>query len=138
MQAIRTKYHGPTDTRGSVITAKAEAGSITIPYPHDQGDGEPAHREAAVALVRKLGWATGRVDWRGVEEPQLIGGSLPDGSYVFTMLTEDRLADMLVGPTSGAKARELAARIMGAWDYENDVHKVTGRGPDHRTGSERP
>ena len=53
MQAITTTYHGPTDTRGSRITARCEAGSITVPYDHSAYD---AHTVAFVALVKKLGW----------------------------------------------------------------------------------
>lgn len=72
MQAIQTKYHGPTDTKGSKITARAEAGRVTVPYDHAL-NGQENHREAARALVAKLGW-TGSYH----------GGALPDGSYAWT------------------------------------------------------
>ena len=50
MKAIVTKYHGPTDTRGSRITASDEDGNkCTIPYPY-QLSGEACHRAAAQAL----------------------------------------------------------------------------------------
>jgi hypothetical protein len=70
MQAIVTKYAGPTNTRGSRIIAKCEAGSVTIPYPHELS-GEDVHRKAAEALCAKLKW-----------EGKLIGGSTKTG-YVF-------------------------------------------------------
>lgn len=54
MQAIVTKYLGPTNHRGSRIKATCWRDSITIPYPHDEHHGEPAHRVAAVALVAKM------------------------------------------------------------------------------------
>ena len=76
MQAILTKYLGPTNTRGGRIKATAAAGSITIDYPHELSCGQPAHRAAAEALVKKLGW----------DAPQygtLLGGCLPDGCYCF-------------------------------------------------------
>lgn len=55
-QAIMTKYHGPTNTRGARITAESEAGhKISIPYPHELHD-EEKHRTAAAALCDRLGW----------------------------------------------------------------------------------
>lgn len=74
MQAIQTKYLGPTNYRGARIKARCEAGSITIDYPYEKNAGEDAHRVAADALMRKVGWSY-----------RLVGGGLPDGSYVFTM-----------------------------------------------------
>jgi len=71
MQAIRTKYHGPTNTRGARITATSGSGlKCTIPYPYELS-GEACHREAATALCNKLQWPT-----------DLIGGELKDG-FVF-------------------------------------------------------
>lgn len=74
MQAIQTKYLGPTNTRGSRIKATCAAGSITIGYPHELGQGQPAHRKAAETLATKLGWSA---------HGQLLGGQLPDHSHVF-------------------------------------------------------
>lgn len=55
VQAIVTKYIGPTNTRGSRIKAKAAAGSVTVSYEHGLGI-EQNHAKAAEALVRKFGW----------------------------------------------------------------------------------
>lgn len=55
MQSIRTRYHGPTDTRGSRIKASCEGGTLTVPYDHALNLGEN-HRAAALALAEKLGW----------------------------------------------------------------------------------
>lgn len=76
MQSIVTTYHGPTNTRGSRIYARATggAGSISIPYPHELSS-EAAHDKAAVALCKKLGW-----------KGRLARGSAPGGKgnmYVF-------------------------------------------------------
>lgn len=74
-QAIITKFYGPTNTRGSRITAKAWAGSVTVPYKH-RLSAEDNHRAAAQALADKL-------EWQG----KMIGGGLPDTSgyaFVFT------------------------------------------------------
>lgn len=72
MKAIVTKYHGPTNTKGSRITATDEDGNrTTISYPHELS-GEAVHLAAAQALCDKMKW-TGK----------LSGGSLKNG-YVFT------------------------------------------------------
>ena len=55
MQAIVTKYLGPTDVKGARIGARCDAGSITIEYPHELS-GDDVHAAAAMALCRKLGW----------------------------------------------------------------------------------
>lgn len=55
MQAIRTKYLSPTNTRGARIKATCEAGSLTVPYRYDL-DTSDMHRKAAFELMEKLGW----------------------------------------------------------------------------------
>ncbi len=70
MKAIRTKYFGPTDFRGSRIKATDGDNSVTIAYPHELS-GEAVHRKAAELLCFRL-------HWKGT----LIAGSLKDG-YVF-------------------------------------------------------
>jgi hypothetical protein len=55
MQTIVTKYHGPTNTRGSRISASCAAGRISLAYDHAlNADGN--HDAAALALINKLGW----------------------------------------------------------------------------------
>lgn len=55
MQAIITKYIGPTNHRGSRIKAECEAGSITIPYDYGLDDVD-LHLKAVNALIKKLDW----------------------------------------------------------------------------------
>lgn len=75
MKAISTRYHGPTNTRGSKITASDEDGNrVSIGYPHELS-GEACHRKAAETLCAKMGW-TGN----------LIGGSTKRG-YVFVFVS---------------------------------------------------
>lgn len=77
MQAIVTKYIGPTDTKGARIKATCDAGSITIDYPHELS-GDDVHAKAAMALVRKLGWDD------AMREKSWACGSLPNqNGYVF-------------------------------------------------------
>lgn len=79
MQAINTKYFGPTNVRDSRIIAKCVAGKIIVPYDHGF-DGDTNHKIAAQKLADKLGWNT---PWYG----KLVSGDGPDGStyHVFTM-----------------------------------------------------
>jgi len=66
-QAIETKYHGPTNSRGSRISARSQAGRIFVHYDHALSI-EANHHAACLALATKLGW-TGR--W--------VGGARADG-----------------------------------------------------------
>lgn len=76
MQAIQTKYFGPSNVRGSRIKAQCEAGQLTVPYDHGL-DVECNHMAAAAQLRDKLGWNT---PFHG----QLVGGCLPkDQGYAF-------------------------------------------------------
>lgn len=75
MQAILTRYLGPTNSRGALIKAICAAGSITISYP-DELSGQAVHRKAAEALVSKLEWV--HPNYGG-----LLGGCLPNGDYCF-------------------------------------------------------
>lgn len=77
MQAIQTKYHGPTDHSGSRISATCDAGRIIIGWDHALNVADN-HRAAADALVVKLGW-DGERSWRPLA---WTSGSLKDGSYV--------------------------------------------------------
>jgi hypothetical protein len=57
MQAITTTYHGPTNTKGSRITARCAGGSKTVWYDHALSL-EANHRSAAYDLAHKMGWAS--------------------------------------------------------------------------------
>lgn len=78
MQAILTKYKGPTNARGSRVYAICEGGSITLPWD-DALNSDDNHRAAAEALNVKIG-RTGRT---------LIAGGMPTSSpfaYAFVEL----------------------------------------------------
>lgn len=76
MKAILTKYHGPTNTRGSRITAFDGDASASIPYPHELS-GEACHRAAANALCEKMGY----------DSTLLISGEMDHG-YAFVFAPE--------------------------------------------------
>lgn len=74
MQAIITKYLGPTNVKGSRIKATCAAGSVTIDYPHELS-GMDCHAKAAYALLAKMHW-----------DYKLMGGQLPSGDYAFVLV----------------------------------------------------
>lgn len=55
MQAISTKFYGPTNYRGSRIRAKADAGTVWVDWKYELGV-EENHDRAAWAFARKFGW----------------------------------------------------------------------------------
>jgi hypothetical protein len=71
LQAITTKYIGPTNHRGSRIKATCAARSLTVSYD-DAMNSTDNHKLAAYKLAETMGW---RADYRG--------GVLPDGGYCF-------------------------------------------------------
>jgi len=64
MQAICTKYIGPTNFKGSRIKAYCESGlSVTIPNP-DKELMEDSHRVAVAVFLEKFGWPGTALEWR--------------------------------------------------------------------------
>jgi hypothetical protein len=57
MQAIRTRYIGPSDVKGSRVKADCEAGQVTADWD-DALNIDANHAAARDALLRKLGWDT--------------------------------------------------------------------------------
>ena len=56
MQAIRTRYLGPTNTRPARMAAQNAHNRITLPYEDGLGT-DANHKLAMEALVAKAGWA---------------------------------------------------------------------------------
>lgn len=81
MQAITTKYIGPSNVRGSRVKATAQAGSITLEWDNALNR-DQNHMAAAKALATKLDWDYG----------EFIAGTLPsgDGVWVLVSKTTDR------------------------------------------------
>jgi hypothetical protein len=69
MQAIATKYLGPTNSRGARVKATCQAGSVVIAWD-DADDVDQNHMNAALALCNKFAWA---------EDCNLVWGGLPNG-----------------------------------------------------------
>lgn len=68
MNAIQTRFLGPTNTRGARVVAACEGKRATVSFNYEST--EAAHDEAARNLVSKLGWQGiwyrgGSVDGKG-------------------------------------------------------------------------
>jgi hypothetical protein len=81
MQAIVTRYLGPTNHRGSRVKAWCEAGSLTLPWDAAL-DPDGNHMAAASALFRQLGWD---------ERSRLVGGTAPRNANVCNVYVMVRL-----------------------------------------------
>jgi hypothetical protein len=80
LQAITTKYLGPTNFRGSRVKATCQAKSITLSWD-DAKDVESNHDAAAKVLASSLGW---NGTW--------VAGGLPDSrGNVYVCLTRGNL-----------------------------------------------
>jgi hypothetical protein len=74
MKAILTRYHGPTNTRGSRYSATdSDRNRISIPADYSLNS-EGNHDKAAMALCVKMGW---------VQHPLMRGGTPTGNVYVF-------------------------------------------------------
>jgi hypothetical protein len=72
MQAIQTKYLGPTNVKGARIKAISQAKSRIYSWEHGLS-ADDNHKLAAQSLAKELGWDYGV--WHG--------GQLPDASSVW-------------------------------------------------------
>jgi hypothetical protein len=70
-QAIQTKFHGPTNTRGARVSARADAGRVIVSWDYALNVTDN-HKAAAVALARRYGWPE-----------DMVGGSLPGSGFAF-------------------------------------------------------
>jgi hypothetical protein len=79
MKAIKTKYHGPGNVKGSRISATDEDGNrIILSYDHAL-NAEENHKAAALALISKMKWDRSK-GYKGI-----IGGSLK-ACYVWVFI----------------------------------------------------
>jgi len=82
MKAITTKYHGPTNARGSRISARdCDNNKVFVSYDHSL-DSYENHLSAARALINKM-------QWKNVE---VMGGYIKGGmAFVMYHPTKDRI-----------------------------------------------
>jgi hypothetical protein len=84
MQAITTRFIGPTNSRGARYKATCEAGSITLGCDYAL-DSEGNHIRAAQSLIARLGWFHDGA--RGDRYGDWFHGGTP-GGYVFVCAVE--------------------------------------------------
>ena len=88
MQAISTRYFGPTNTLGARIKATCERGSITIPLDYGLS-GDAIHRAAVMALVLRFmeeDFKRGTPKESNPWNRPFASGSLPDGTMAHVLL----------------------------------------------------
>lgn len=85
MQAIQTKYFGPSNVKGSRIKAACAARSVVVGYDYALNSAGN-HIAAAEKLIALLGWT-------GVAYGTLATGTLADGSYVHVLTGHDGRGD---------------------------------------------
>lgn len=93
MQAITTKYIGPTNVRGSRIKATAQAGSITLNWDHSLNP-DQNHCAAAKALANKLGWwnyGTWHGGYTADNQGVWVCGTGDEGRDYFTLSHAERI-----------------------------------------------
>jgi len=70
MKAIRTRYYGATNTKGSkIIATDGDHNRVSISYPHELNHDE-AHEKAAYTLMKKMGWGC-----------ELVGGGFNNDEF---------------------------------------------------------
>lgn len=106
MQAIETKYLGPTNTRGARVKAACEAGSVTMSWDYGLNT-EGNHDAALEALVTKLGWfgvwtRGGKADGTGNVYVRI---SKPDSMRTPAPIAVSPLTYVVVHPAEGEGKR---------------------------------
>jgi hypothetical protein len=98
MNAITTKFLGPTNVRGSRVKAIAEAGSVTLSWNHSLNS-DDNHKAAAETLANKFGW-----------HGKWFGGGMPGAGMVFVCTGLASHPDFRVSrkPEGGWKPEEIA------------------------------
>ena len=76
MQAIRTKYFGPTNWKGSRIQASCKTKTIYVPYDHAL-NGDENHRAACEELLRVMGWTADKSN----HFTDMVGGEYDHAMY---------------------------------------------------------
>lgn len=112
LQAITTRYFGPTNARGSRIKATASAGSIYFPVDN-RWNQDQNHLAAAQALMQKLNW-----------EGKLYMGGMPNSNdRVFVQVAFKGLDGELVHtcneitdgrPPGPVALKRLLGRVLNA------------------------
>ncbi len=88
MQAIQTKYHGPTNTRGSRVSASCARGRISVEW-NDAFISEQNHVRACELLCAKFCKEDAKKYGSDEKNPwgrKFVTGGLKDGSCVHVFI----------------------------------------------------
>ena len=91
-QAITTTYHGPSNSRGALITARTGRKgdpTVTIGYHSYEGDARSRHEAAAAFLALRLDWH-GRWASGDLAPGKRVHVLLPPGYFDFTFHVRDK------------------------------------------------
>lgn len=88
MQAIQTKYLGPTNSRGARIKVWAEAGAMIVSYDHALS-AERNHVEAIRKYAEKWGWF-GRWTIGGAEKGYVATCQRMPADTIYVQSPEER------------------------------------------------
>ena len=94
MQAIQTRYLGPTNHRGSRIVAQCQSARIVLEWD-DSMSVDQNHQSAARALILKMHWHRNHAP-QGESRPHWYSGSLPGGAMVHVCAWPDAVVNGLV------------------------------------------
>lgn len=113
MQAIRTKYMGPTNHLGGRVKAWCDTGTIVLAWDHELNVADN-HTAAAVSLRAKLGWAN-----RGMTRDGLPQRGTPN-AYCFVL---DYASERVEATQAGGRVEEHSrgnCRLceLAIWDVE--------------------
>lgn len=75
MQAIITKFYGPTNSKGARIKAECAAGKVFVSYEYGLNT-QDAHWHAAKTLIEKMGWQKYSGKW-------VCGGDVANVGFMF-------------------------------------------------------
>lgn len=101
MKAISTKYHGPTNTRGSRISASdSDHNRITVSF-NSELDTDANHDAAAKALCVKMGWTN----------HPLMRGCVSSDGYVYVFDAHSNRVRFTEDEKAKGQARERGERI---------------------------
>lgn len=98
MQAIQTKYFGPSNVRGSRVKASCAAKTIFLTW-EDALNAEANHANAAQELAKQLGWEK---DTHG----GMFGGCLPDETWAWVF--DNSTSPYTFAPSPVTKKRKAA------------------------------
>ena len=121
MKAIVTKFHGPTDFKGSRYSATAEGVGRVILQTDFALNSDENHERVARALADKYGWLK--------DGTRLVGGGMPDGrmAWVFVRVDIDALTD-LVSVKDLFQSGQRGGEVMGVISAAMDKAEATLKG----------